>query len=396
MIQFGGQPLIEGRFPAQRDEGSLGSLSVNFEIRGYESQRADYCSPSFERVSLESIPPEDAVEWYLTDREDELSMESRRSIRSGLDVFLERTTEAGIEDMNAIGGRELQRYKTWRKKTHGITSVSLNGTLAVLRRFLVFAVRIDAVGENAPEKVPMPNVPEELEVSYEKPSDELVERVQEYYERYEYASRSHVEFKVLIETGIRLGALRAIDLEDYRADDNVIELHHRPESWDVHGTPLKNKSDGARVINVPPTLCDTISAYINDRRDDVVDKFDHRPLFTTSNGRVTRSQIRRDLYKITRPCVTTNSCPHNKTIDDCEAANNRMAYKCESSLSSHPLRRWSIEHQLDQSVPKDILSDRVDVLAPVLTKHYDMRSEERKAKHRREIFEERMSQYSSK
>lgn len=127
-------------------------------------------------MSLESITPEDAVEWYLTDREDELSTESRRSIRSGLDVFLEWTTEAEIDDMNAIGGRELQRYKTWRKKTHGITSVSLNGTLAVLRRFLVFAVRIDAVDEDAPEKVPMPNVPEEMEVSYEKPSDELVER----------------------------------------------------------------------------------------------------------------------------------------------------------------------------------------------------------------------------
>ncbi|WP_302081037.1 hypothetical protein [Salinibaculum rarum] len=64
-----------------------------------------------------------------------------------------------------------------------------------------------------------------------------------------------------------------------------------------------------------------------------VDKFDRRPFLPTPNGRVILSQIRRDLYKMTCPRVTTNSCPHDEPIDDYEAANNRMAYEYESGLA---------------------------------------------------------------
>jgi hypothetical protein len=40
--------------------------------------------------------------------------------------------------------------------------------------------------------------------------------------------------------------------------------------------------------------------------------------------------------------------------------------------------------QLDSGVPKEVLSDRVDVSVPVLEKHYDQRSEKRKSRRRRE------------
>jgi hypothetical protein len=35
--------------------------------------------------------------------------------------------------------------------------------------------------------------------------------------------------------------------------------------------------------------------------------------------------------------------------------------------------------QLDAGVPKKLLSDRVDVSVPILDKHYDQRSKERKS-----------------
>jgi len=51
-------------------------------------------------------------------------------------------------------------------------------------------------------------------------------------------------------------------------------------------------------------------------------------------------------------------------------------------------------HQLDEGVPKELLSDRVDVSVPVLDKHYDQRTEERKSKRRREVLESTMDQYA--
>jgi hypothetical protein len=49
--------------------------------------------------------------------------------------------------------------------------------------------------------------------------------------------------------------------------------------------------------------------------------------------------------------------------------------------------------QLDTGVHKEILSDRVDVSVPVLEKHYDQRSEERKSRRRREELSANLAQY---
>jgi len=51
-------------------------------------------------------------------------------------------------------------------------------------------------------------------------------------------------------------------------------------------------------------------------------------------------------------------------------------------------------HQLDEGVPKELLSDRVDVSVPVLDKHYDQRSEKRKSRRRREALEATLPQYA--
>lgn len=126
----------------------------------------------------------------------------------------------------------------------------------------------------------------------------------------------------------------------------------------------------------------------------MVDEYDRRPLFTTASGRPSTATIRRDFYKISRPCEYSGDCPHDRDIADCDAAKNANAADCPSRFSSHPLRKWSIMSQLDAGVPKELLSDRVDVSVPVLDKHYDQRTEERKSRHRREALENNLKQYA--
>jgi hypothetical protein len=150
----------------------------------------------------------------------------------------------------------------------------------------------------------------------------------------------------------------------------------------------------ARIINISPGVAELLTDYSRQNRHDVTDTFGREPLFTTPNGRISTTTIRRDFYKLTRPCEYDPDCPHGRDISDCEAAQNAQAAACPSSFSAHPLRKWAIMAQLDVGVSKELLSDRVDVSMPVLDKHYDQRSKARKSRRRREALEANLSQYA--
>jgi len=345
-------------------------------------------------TDLESISPRETLEWYLDHRRDELRMATRRKHESALGSFVTWADEVGIEDMNEVAGRQLMEFKTWLKTESDLATVSLNGNLAILQRFLRFCERIEAVEEGLADRTPLPNVPPEEEVNYQVPTDEEVEAVRSHFLRFEYASRRHVEFELIAEVGIRLGAVRGIDLEDFDEEERIIHLRHRPEGTEEYGTPLKNGRDGERIINVSDQLREFLVDYVEHNRVEVVDQYEREPLFTTSGGRPSTATIRRDFYKMTRPCEYSGDCPHDREISDCEAAKNANAADCPSRFSTHPVRKWSIMNQLDAGVPKELLSDRVDVSVPVLDKHYDHRTEERKSRHRREALAATMDQYA--
>jgi site-specific recombinase XerD len=344
--------------------------------------------------NLKPITPERAIEWYHDERHEEVRAATRRAHQSALGIFQDWTDETGLDNLNDLSGRDLVAFKTWRKNETDINTVSLNGTLAVIKRFLRFCETIEAVPQDFAEKVPMPNVPPNEEVRTDVPEDDVVEAIRDYYRRCNYASRQHATFELIAEVGVRLGAVRAIDVDDFIPADAIIHLNHRPESTDVYGTPLKNGSDGERIINLSSSLVDCIQAYVDYNRHDVTDEFDREPLFTTSKGRISGATLRRDFYKLSRPCENALDCPHGREKVSCEATQNTEASDCPSSFSTHPLRKWSIMSQLDEGVPKELLSDRVDVSVPVLDKHYDQRSEERKSRRRREVLEANMDQYA--
>jgi len=345
--------------------------------------------------NLEPLAPQDALDWYIQHRHDELRTATRRKHRSAIGTFVEWTGHVGLDDMTDLTGRRLMQFKTWRKTETDVSVVSLNGTLAILRRFLQFCENVEAVPPELSEKVPLPNVPPEAEVDDWVPDDDAVETIQSYFRRFEYASRRHVIFELIAEVGLRLGAVRAIDLRDVDSEGQVIELRHRPEGTDVYGTPLKNGRDGERIVNVSEQLCEYIGDYIEHHRPNTEDKYDREPLFATDNGRPSTATVRRNFYKMTRPCVSSGECPHDRDIDDCEATKNANAGDCLSRFSTHPLRKWAIMQQLDAGVPKELLSDRVDVSVPVLDKHYDQRTEARKSRRRREALEASLDTYAT-
>lgn len=178
---------------------------------------------------------------------------------------------------------------------------------------------------------------------------------------------------------MRIGALHGLDLEDYDSDDQSLEVRHRPDTE----TRLKNKLDGERYVALREEVCDVLDAYIQYNRHSKKDDHSRNPLLTSQYGRPSKGSFRDHIYRITRPCIYTGTCPHGREQETCEAMESDKASKCPSSISPHALRRGAITHFLSNDVPETIVSDRMNVSLDVLEAHYDRRSEKDKAEQRR-------------
>ncbi|MCU4926943.1 site-specific integrase [Halobacteria archaeon AArc-dxtr1] len=331
---------------------------------------------------LEPIEPAEAVNLYLNHREPDLSEKSVQNHRYRLNSFVEWCDERGIDNLNDLTGRDLHRFRTWRRK-NGIAKVTLRGQLATLRVFLEFCANIDAVEPGMRERVLLPEVDPEEASKDEKLEESHANDLLDYLERYQYASREHVVVAILWHTGIRLGSLRAFDLSDFDPDARCLDLCHRPDT----GTPLKNGKGAERSIAVGETFCRVIQDYIDVHRDDVFDDYGRRPLITSREGRLSATAIRRTIYQTTRPCQY-GICPHDRDPDDCEAMLHNKASQCPSSRSPHGIRRGSITQHLRDGTPEEIVSDRMNVSGDVLDQHYDRRTEREKMELRRQFLKE--------
>lgn len=176
---------------------------------------------------LEPISPERAKEMYLEARRHEVSESTLSGYHYRLKHFIRWCDEeASIDNMNELTGRKLQEFKTWRRDENGLKPITLRGQLDALRIFLRWCESIDAVERDLHEKIVMPVLKKDDEQAEEILRAEEAERILEYLRRFEYASRWHVILEILWNTGIRLGALHALDIEDYDSENERLEIRH--------------------------------------------------------------------------------------------------------------------------------------------------------------------------
>ena len=334
---------------------------------------------------LEPIGPSEAKEMYLTQRENEVSSNTLQAHHYRLKHFVRWCEEVEeIENLNGLTGRDLQRYKMWRRDDGDLNNVTLVTQLSTLRVFISWCENIDAVEEGLNDKILLPSLSKTEDRRDAMLDSEAAGQLLEYLRQFEFGTRVHALVELLWHTGMRIGAVHSIDLADYDSKNQTIELRHRPET----GTRLKNKEDGGRVVSLSGEVCDVLDAYIQYNRDDVVDDHGREPLFTSSGGRPVKSSLRDGIYRISRPCIYTGDCPHGRQQNTCEAMETNKASKCPSSVSPHAIRRGAITHHLSEDVPDKVVSDRMNVGLDVLEKHYDRRSEEQKAEQRRDYLED--------
>ena len=332
----------------------------------------------------ESIAPRKAVDLYLDDRKAEVTQSTYRNHKYHLRRFLEWCDDAGFDDMSDMDGRRIYEYKNYRRNEGDVNEVTLSNQLSTFRVFLRFCENLEFVAEGTVEKVMMPDIAPGEDARDVAIEADTASEVLDYLSRFEYASLRHALFFLIWHTAMRMGTVHSLDLDDYHSDDHYVEVHHRPET----GTTLKNKQAAEREVNLKPGLCEVLDDYISHHRYDVADEYGRKPLFTTQSGRIHKSMIREHIYAATRPCHYTGECPHDRDMDHCEATDYDRLSKCPSNISPHPLRRSAITAHLNEDVPKEIVSDRVDVSADVLDKHYDARTESEKREQRRDYLDD--------
>jgi integrase len=339
---------------------------------------------------LDPISPVEAVELYHDAMRDEHAESTRKSSKHRLQAFLQYCDEEGIENLNDLDGRDLYKYRIWRREGQGdgrepIKLVTLKGQLATLRRFLRFAANIDAVPPELFEQLSLPTMKNGEDVSDSTLELDRAIGILEYLERAHPSSRDHIILLFLWETGARTGAIRGLDLRDLDLDGThprfsgpAIQFVHRPET----GTPLKNQEKGTRWNRISQSTAGYIQTYIDYHRDDVTDEHGRSPLITTEYGRPAGNTFRTSLYRITRPCWRGEPCPHDRDIDECEATHLDHASKCPSSRSPHDVRSGRVTYYRREDVPRRVVKDRLNASEDILDRHYDRRSDREQAEQR--------------
>lgn len=318
---------------------------------------------------------------YAAERKSELSENSVKAIWTRVGNFVEWCDGNEIDSLSEIRGIHIHRYKVDMQESVSRSTVS--NRLYAVRRFLKWATNVDAVDPELPDKITVTDHDDARERAL---GPEAAEQVLSHLRKFKYATRHHVTLELLWHGGMRLGALRGIDVDNYHpnpddADGPFIELRHRPES----DTPLKNGTNGERPVGLSDTVRTILDDYIEHERHDVTDQYGRTPLLTSSRkGRVSKSALRRSVYAFTRPCVYSKGCPADRDSTECDAAaNTDVAYRCPANVSPHDIRRGSITYMLKNDMPRELVSDRCDVGSDVLEKHYNVMTDIEKMEQRR-------------
>jgi len=339
---------------------------------------------------LEPMAPAEGVEMFLDAMRDEHADATRRSEKHRLGAFVQFCDEEGIENLNDLTGRDLYRYRMWRREGQGdgreaVKLVTLKGQLATLRRFLRFAGNIDAVPSELYEQVTLPTMTNGEDVSESTLAPERAVEILEYLERAYPATRDHIIVMLLWRTGARTGAIRGLDLDDLDLDEShprvsgpAVQFVYRPET----DTPLKNKEKGTRWNRISEKAASYIADYIEYHRDDVIDEYGRNPLLTTEYGRPVGNTFRKTLYRVTRPCWRGEECPHDREPEECEATHIDHASKCPSARSPHDLRSGRVTYYRREDVPRRVVKDRLNASQDILDRHYDRRSDREQAEQR--------------
>lgn len=330
-------------------------------------------------MELKQTPPHDAKTRYLKKKRSHVSDKTIYNYDTALTRFLEFLDKRNINDMRDVDSDEIVRFESWRLET--VKPITCRNDMNTVKNFIQFCETIQAVPVGLHELVSPTKVSEDDEICETILTRQEATPILAHLKKYQYASTRHITMLILWKTGMRIGGLRALDVDDFDSARPALELRHRPDT----GTPLKRKDKGQRDVILNWDTSDVIEDYVQNSRPDVEDQSGRSPLLASREGRVAATTIQKNIYTATRPCTYNDgTCPFGEDTDDCEALQFDQANKCPGSVSPHALRRGYVTAARNAGQPKDVTGERVNMGGKILEKHYDHGTYDEKAERRKD------------
>lgn len=334
-----------------------------------------------------NLSPREALERWLNKLRVSRAESTVSAYHYRLKHFVEWCEDEGIESINEVSGWDIESYETDRREK-GLEPVTLNNELGTLENFFEYCARIELVDENLPKKVDPPTLTYSDQVNKTRLTTDEAQALLKYYRNDpdNKGTRAHTLLALAWYTGARLGALRGLDIEDYDREEQYIEFVHRSQQ----NTPLKNGPDGERIVGLPEHVCEVVDIYLRNHRLEAFDDFGRRPLLASQLGRASQNAVRAWMYLATVPCLHS-PCPHGNDPETCDFLDYSAASQCPSSRSPHQVRTGSVTWQLNQGIPPERVSERVNTSIEVLLRHYDQESKLEEMRERRRPYLDRLS-----
>lgn len=333
---------------------------------------------------LEPIAPREAYKWYLDDRSPQLTESTVYAHKSRLGHFVRWCGEvAEIENMNVLTGRSLHKFKTWRRNEGGLNTVSVKTQLSTLRVFIRWCEGINGVTPGLHELVQVPTLSGNEGVDERMLSPEQTDEILGHLAKYEYASFRHTMFEILWVTGMRTGGLHSLDVDDYEPKDDKLKLRHRPDT----GTTLKNGIEGERNVSLRSKTRQLLDDYLAHNRIATEDEYGRKPILSTHYGRAAKSYLRRVIYEVSQPCQYGLPCPVGNDPATCTYREKGRLGSCPENIHPHGIRKGAITWALNNQIPTDAVSARMNVSPDILSRHYDHATEDERMNRHREWFD---------
>lgn len=330
----------------------------------------------------EDLSVREVYDMFLDAHQLDYTDETLRDYETRLRQFVEWSEDEAdeIETIGDVTGFHLEQFKLYRQG-QDLAPTTMKGQMATLKKFLEYAASIEAVDEWLPHKVNIPKLDQSEETNDVLLDAEDAKAAIEYYRDSptQYATHPHVALELCWYTGARLGAIRSLDMEDYKADDQILWFHHRPP------TVLKKKEQGERPVGLPEEVCEVLDAFIEYERFHKRDNDGRRPLLSARQGRPSNGTIQGWVYRATIPC-NHSPCPHGKTRETCSWTTRQTASRCPSSRSPHQVRTGSITWQLNRGLSWEGVGERVNSDPDTLRRYYDKASDLERLEERRRSF----------
>jgi site-specific recombinase XerD len=321
----------------------------------------------------------EAIDRWLRKRQTDATDETIRGYRSRMDQFLKWTAEHDLETIGDLDAWTLDEYQL-DLRDQGYAPTTVKSRLNTVRLWVEYLEALDLVetGLSAAIEIPNPSRSEEQSETRLAQDDALAALRLFRESREHYGTGMHAFLEMVWHVGARMGAVQALDLEDFDAEEQSLAFRHRPSTE----TPLKNKDRGERYVGLSDPVVEALEFYVARERSDSRDRHGREPLFATRQGRASKTTLRAWSYQATQPCLW-QECPHGKRRPTCEWTERTHASKCPSSRSPHAVRTGSITWQLNMGYPIELVAKRANATIPVIKQYYDQ------ANPREEFYERR-------